>query len=133
MFYAWGEFYKHSAYFLNKSELNKEALTNSQIKPFEYHPFYSMEYFVKTEEPDWGVDFDEGQGGIGIYSKNLNINFGKNKLSYGPFHRGNLSLSLKNPSFPPVFLALESAECSFASFSKLDPFSKANLINSTLD
>lgn len=99
MFHAWGAFYKHSAYFMDKSEIDI-SIKNVGLNPFEYNPYLSMEYFTKTKEPSWGVDFDEGQGGIGIYSKNLKVNFGKFKSSIGPFHRGNLSLSLKSPSIP---------------------------------
>ena len=100
LFHVWGSFYKHSAYFLDKSEINKEFLISQNFKPFEYQPYLSMEYFVKTEKPNWGIDFDESQGGLRILSNNLKLIFGKFKSSYGPFQRGNLSLSLRTPSFP---------------------------------
>tara|TARA_A100001015_G_C15030490_1_gene732946 strand:- start:284 stop:1849 length:1566 start_codon:yes stop_codon:yes gene_type:complete len=102
LFQVWGSFYKHSAYFLNESKLNKSLLESQNLKPYEYNPYLSMEYYVQTEEPSWGVDFDEAQGGIGVLSENLEIFFGKFKSSLGPFHRGNLSLSLRSPSFPQI-------------------------------
>jgi len=108
LFQAWGAFYKHSAYFLDKSIINKDGqLTDQKLKPFEYNPYLSMEYYVQTKEPEWGVDFDEAQGGLGILSKNFKLNFGKFKSSLGPFHRGNLSLSLKSPSFPQIKLSFK--------------------------
>ena len=63
-----------------------------------------MEYFTKAKKPNWGIDFDESQGGMCIYSKNINVNYGKFKSSFGPFHRGNLALSLRTPSFPQLNL-----------------------------
>ena len=96
----WGSFYKHSAYFLKKTIFNKESLKNANLKPFHYNPYISMEYFVNTEKPEWGIDFDEAQGGISISSRNLDIYFGKFKSSFGPFLRGNLSISHNTPSFP---------------------------------
>ena len=87
LFQAWGSFYKHSAYFLDKSVINKGLLTNQELKPFEYNPYLSLEYYVQAKEPEWGVDFDEAQGGLGILSNNFKLNFGKFKSSLVPFHR----------------------------------------------
>ncbi len=95
LFQAWGSFYKHSAYFIDKSSFELDGL-----KPFEFHPEYSMEYFTKTKEPEWGIDFDEGQGGVALFSNKFEVYFGKFKSSLGPFLRGNLSLSLKSPTYP---------------------------------
>jgi hypothetical protein len=100
LFQAWGGFYKHSAYFMDKSSPDLIGL-----KPFEFHPEYSMEYFTKTKEPDWGVDFDQGQGGVALFSNKFEVYFGKFKSSLGPFLRGNLSLSLKTPSYPQFKLS----------------------------
>ncbi|MBC8213232.1 MAG: hypothetical protein ISR90_04690 [Candidatus Marinimicrobia bacterium] len=90
--YAWGRFNKHSAYGFNGGH------PESGQDIFQYSPTPNAEYLVHTKEPDNGIDFDEGQGGITLMSPSFNVTFGKFNSSLGPFYRGNLSVSRETPS-----------------------------------
>ena len=87
--YSWTEFYKHSAVF-------DESINNPAIL-FEHSPNYSTGFYTGSVEPNNGIDFDQSQAGISLLSNNFEFVFGKFKTSFGPFSRGNLSLSNNAP------------------------------------
>lgn len=90
--YAWGRFHKHSAYSLDKHQISN----TDQLFPFT--PDYSSDFHTRTIKPRYGVDFDEGQGGISLMSPSFEITFGKFRSSSGPFTRSNLGYSWQKPA-----------------------------------
>ena len=104
--YSWTEFYKHSAVF-DESVPNPNAL-------FEYNPTYSTGFYTGSVEPNNGMDFDQSQAGISLLSNNFEFIFGKFNTSFGPFSRGNLSLSNNAPPMDQVFIKLKHKKLIFS-------------------
>ena len=75
------------------------------INPLFYYNYkYSVNFYTPTKEPSYGIDFDEGQGGISLLSPGFEVILGKFKTNIGPFYIGNLSISRNAPSFPQFIL-----------------------------
>jgi len=104
--YSWAEFYKHSAIF-DESVNNPSAL-------FEYNPDYSTGFYTGSVEPNNGFDFDQSQAGVSLLSDNFEFVFGKFNTSFGPFTRGNLSLSNNAPPMDQVFIKLKHKKVIFS-------------------
>ena len=104
--YSWAEFYKHSAVF-------DESLNNPPSL-FEYNPDYSTGFYTASVEPNNGFDFDQSQAGVSLLSHNFEFVFGKFNTSFGPFTRGNLSLSNNAPPIEQVFIKLKHKKVIFS-------------------
>ena len=104
--YSWVEFYKHSAVF-DESINNPSAL-------FEYNPDYSAGFYTGSVEPNNGFDFDQSQAGVSLLSNDFEFVFGKFNTSFGPFTRGNLSLSNNAPPMDQLFIKLKHKKVIFS-------------------
>ena len=104
--YSWTEFYKHSAVF-DEAVVNPNAL-------FKYNPTYSAGFYTGSVEPNNGMDFDQSHAGISLLSNNFEFIFGKFNTSFGPFSRGNLSLSNNAPPMDQVFIKLKHKKLIFS-------------------
>ncbi len=96
--YAWGRFNKHTA----MSTAGKSISSADRL--FPYNPDLSADFHTRTQWPDNGVDFDEGQGGIALMSGNFELAFGKFKSSAGPSPYSNLGISANMPAFAQIRL-----------------------------
>ena len=104
--YSWTEFYKHSSIF--------EHGLNNPHQLFKYNPNYSIGFYTSSIEPSKGYDFDESQAGISILSNSFELVFGKFKTSFGPFFRGNLSISNHSPALDQVLIKLKDEKFIFS-------------------
>ena len=110
--YSWSKFYKHSAYGFNKNDTFIE-----NINPLFYYNYkYSVNFYTPTKEPSYGIDFDEGQGGISLLSPGFEFILGKFKTNIGPFYIGNLSISRNAPSFPQFIIKAKYKKKVFFSY-----------------
>ena len=106
--YSWAEFHKHSAIFANS------PMSIFPYKLFEYNPDYSMGFYTGSVGPNEGIDFDQSQAGVSILSNNFEFVFGKFNTSFGPFTRGNLSLSNNAPPIEQIFIKLKHKKIIFS-------------------
>lgn len=95
---AWARFNKHSAFGFD-GESPPEGL---QIAPF--NPDISYGFYTEAQEPDNGVDFDEGDGCIALMSANFDLTLGKFRSGFGPSPRSNLAFSSKGPGMTQIRL-----------------------------
>ena len=70
-FYAWANFYKHSAIYDDSNDFTGNLFENS--------PDYSTSFFTQSIEPDNSLDFDQSNAGVALLSNNFELVFGKFK------------------------------------------------------
>ena len=104
--YSWTEFYKHSSVF--------EKGVNNPKTLFNYNPDYSIGFYTSSIEPSNGFDFDQSQGGISLLSNKFEFIFGKFNTSFGPFYRGNLSISNNAPPLDQILIKFKDEKFIFS-------------------
>jgi len=112
--YSWAEFYKHSAIFANSTFIDEQQTYIFPYTLFKYNPNYSAGFYTSSVDPNDGIDFDQSQAGISILSHNFEFVFGKFNTSFGPFTRGNLSLSDDAPPIEQIFIKLKHKKVVFS-------------------
>ena len=107
--YSWANFYKHSAIledvFIDSVDDDVDLFANS--------PDYSTSFFTQSLEPDNSFDFDQSNAGVALLSSNFELIFGKFKSNFGPFQRGNLSISDYAPAFNQFLIKLKFEKLNF--------------------
>ena len=112
--YSWVEFHKHSAVFANSTFIDGQQAYSFPYTLFKYNPNYSAGFYTGSVDPNDGIDFDQSQAGVSILSNNFEFIFGKFNTSFGPFTRGNLSLSKNAPPIEQVFIKLKHKKVIFS-------------------